>query len=85
MGDIMTRDYIKNKVFEASNEFTTKNYFITEEDDVYINLGFDSLDMVELQNLIEEEFDIELSIDYKNGEHFSCPKDFIDKLVKILL
>jgi len=58
----MQRKEIVKKVIEIVSKRITFNYEGVNEESTFEDLGFDSLDLMEILMLLEEEFDINISI-----------------------
>ena len=58
----MTKDEITKKVIEIVSKRITFNYDVVNAESTFEDLGFDSLDLMEILMLLEEEFDINISI-----------------------
>lgn len=59
----MTREEISKSVIEIISKRITFNYEGIDEEYTFEDLGFDSLDMLEVIMLLEEKFDINVYVD----------------------
>lgn len=74
----------REKVIEMMLRFSEKRKEeIREEDDLYNDLGFDSLDTVELMMDIEKELDI--YVDEKYTDKWMTVKDVLDTIEFLML
>lgn len=74
----MTRDEIKSIVFQViSDEMGVELNEISEETDLYRDLGADSLDSVEIVMELEGEFE-DLTVSDEDAEMWRTIKDIID-------
>ena len=74
----------KEKVIEMMLRFSEKRKEeIREEDDLYNDLGYDSLDTVELMMDIEKEFGIQIDEEYT--DKWMTVKDVLDTIKFLML
>lgn len=72
----------REKVIEMVLRFSSKEE-IREEDDLYNDLGYDSLDTVELMMDIEKELDVQIDEEYT--DKWKTVKDVLDTVEFLML